>query len=231
MFNYLKKKFGSDKDKEIPDNKKFYSPLRVGLHSTIDINMVDWLSVITELNNSYVFPTGRLSVVAVGTTDTEDESNELYTFYLIDEKMEEFSMQVMCCPSVRGEGMEVVESILFREVRNITPQTEDEWEVEMDDIGRRSFDLDDTKYDRVWSPDNRGRIDMLVFKETIVLNEKTQHYTNSYILYGRDVKVAWATGDDTPRELLLTGVEETGETAELITLIGLTIPQSAISVQ
>jgi len=227
--NYLKKVFG--KDKEVPDNERFYSPLRVALHSTIDINMVDWLSVITELNNSFVFPTGRLSVVAIGTTDTQDDSNQLYTFYLVDEKFEEFSLQVMCCPSVRGEGMEVAESILFREVRNITPMTEDEWEIEMDDVGRSSFDLDDTKYTRVWAPDTRGRIDPLVFDEKILLKEKTQHYVNNYVLYGRDVKVAWATGDDTPRELLLTGVEETADTAELITLIGLTIPQSAISVQ
>ncbi len=228
IFNYLKKKFG--KDKEVPANEKFYSPLRVALHSTIDINMVDWLSVVTDLNKSFIFPQGRLSVVAIGTTDM-DESNELYTFYLIDEKFEEFSLQVMCCPSVRGEGMEVAETILFREVRNITPMSEDEWQVEMDDIGRSSFDMDDTKYNRVWSADSRARIDLVSFKETIILKEKTQHYTNNYVLYGREIAVPWAPTSGCPSEFLLTGVEETDETAELITLIGLTIPQSAISVQ
>ncbi len=226
--NYFKKIF--KREKELPDNEKFYSPLRVALHSTIDINMVDWLSVVTELNQSFVFPTGRLSVVAIGTTDT-DESNELHTFYLIDEKHEEFSLQVMCCPSVRGEGMEVAESILFREVRNVTPMTEDEWAIEMEDIGRRSYDLDNNKYDRVWSPDYKGKIEPLAFEEKIILKEKTQQYTNNYVLYGRDISVPWADKDSTPRELLLTGVEETDDTAELMILIGLTIPLSAISVQ
>lgn len=225
-FKVLKKKLFGGKDEEVPAAQQFYSPLRIALHSTITVGMVDWLVAMPDLNKSLKIPEGSLSVLAIGTT--KHARNEIYTIYMIDGAMEEFSMQLYCSPNDHGQGMELREATLYREVQNEFPQTEDEWTVACHNIGNLTYELDGNEYKRIWGGDSVSKIPMEEFEETVIRMEEDLHYTNNYMLYGRSLPQALQVPQE---ELLLVGVEESAETAQLIHAIGLAIPASAITVQ
>lgn len=218
---YLKSKLGGDK--EVPASEQFYSPLRIALHSTINVSMIDWFGAISELNKSVIMPKGSMSILAIGTT--EESSNKIFNIYMMDEKQEEFSLQLFCTPNDRGEGMEVREATLFREVRNVSPQSEDDWTVELHEVGNPTIKLDNHEYKRVWSDDYVGKLDMVEFEEDVIRPTEELHYTNNYVLYGRELETP-----TTQTELLLIGVEESEDSAEMVHRIGLVVPQSAIKV-
>jgi hypothetical protein len=222
-WKYIKRKLVS-KDKEVPANEQFYSPLRIALHSTINVSMIDWFAAIPELHKALVMPHGSMSVLAIGTVDVDRE--KIFNIYMMDTKLEEFILQLYCSPNNMGQGMEVREATLYRQVAGATPQTEDEWTVEMYSVGDPEISLDDKVYNRIWSENSAGKVDLVTFEEDVIRMEETLHYTNNYMLYGRDIDAV------TPMtELLLVGVEESDDTAELVYSIGLTVPLSAIKVQ
>jgi len=223
-WNYIKRKVGGDK--VVPANEQFYSPLRIALHTTITVGMVDWLVASPELNKSMVMPDGSMSVLAIGTT--EAGRNEIYTIYLIDGAMEEFSLQLFCSPNDKGQGMELREATLFREVRNEMPQSDDEWTVALHNVGDLTYQLDDLEYKRIWGGESVSKVPLEWFNESIIRMEETLNYTNNYMLYERGLPQAV---QNPQKEQLLVGVEESDETAQLIHAIGLTIPVSAITVQ
>lgn len=221
-WNIIKSKFSS-KDKEVPTSEQFYSPLRIALHSTITVSMVDWLIALPDLNSSMIMPAGSLSILAIGTTPTGRD--KIFNIYMLDEDMQEFSLQLFCSPNDKGQGMELREATLYREVRNVTPQTEEEWTHEMYYVGNLLYTMDGLEYKRIWGGDSVGKVELESFEETIIRLEETLEYTNSYVLYGRELS------QKPQQELLLVGVEESVEGAELVNRIGLTIPVSAIKVQ
>ena len=222
-WQYIKSKIVSN-DKEVTANEQFYTPLRIALHSTINVSMIDWFAAIPELHKSMVMPQGSMSVLAIGTVNVERE--KIFNIYMMDTKLEEFILQLYCSPNNMGQGMEVREATLYRQVRGVTPQTEDEWTVELYSVGDPELSLDDKLYKRVWSENSAGKVDLVSFEEDVIRMEETLHYTNNYMLYGREV-VSTVPATET----LLVGVEESENTAELVHCIGLTVPLSAIKVQ
>lgn len=217
--SYLKKKFG--KEKEIPANEQFYSPLRIGLHSTIDINTVDWLIMKNMLNETMVLPSSSLTVLAIGEIKTDD-GNNIYHVYGKDQAQEEFVLQLYCADGV------VSEATLFKQVVNIIPLTEDEWSDNMDAIGFNTLELDANTYNRVWSGEHDGQIDLIEFVEKVVESDKTTRYTNSYLLYSRTFTSLTETEET---EMLLVGVEESDDTAEITMMLGLPVPLQNINIQ
>lgn len=225
-FKVIKNKLFGGKDEDVPAAEQFYSPLRIALHSTITVSMIDWLTALPELNGSMIMPSGSMSILAIGKTPTG--RNEIYNIYMIDDDMQEFTLQLYCSPNDKGQGMEFREGTLYREVRNVSPQSEDEWTVELHDVGNLTYTLDGLEYKRIWGGDTVSKVPMDSFDETVIRAEETLEYTNNYVLYARDLAQATHTPQ---QELLLIGVEESEESAELVNRIGLTIPASAIKVQ
>jgi len=219
---YLKKKFS--KDKEVPLAEQFFSPLRVALHSTIDIATVDWLMLGEALHNAMKLPLGKLSVLAIGKTLTDRD--EIYNIYMEDTANEEFILQLYCVVK-DGKGT-VSEATLYKQVVNIVPLSESEWDVNTEGFGMPTLDLDEDTYKRVWSPDSNSKIDMIEFDETVVESDRTTEYKNSFMLYSRSI----ATGTGvTENEMLLVGIEESSETAEITMMLGLNVPLQNIKVQ
>jgi len=222
--SYLKKKLGIG-EKEIPESQQFYSPLRIGLHSTIDIKTVDWIIIQESLNKAMVLPKGRLSVDAIGKVTIDND--EIFNIYLSDQNGESFTLQLYCAEPDKGDRI-VNEATLYKQVVNIIPMTEAEWEVNLDGIGHNVLDLDDREYKRVWLAESNGKVDLLDFEERIVRHSKIHHYNNHYMLYSREVESMVGTNEN---EFLLVGVEETDESAEITMMIGLPVPLSNINVQ
>jgi len=220
---YLKKKFG--KEKEIPAADQFYSPLRIGLHSTVDISTVDWLIMQEGLNDTMVLPSGRMTVLAIGKTVTDGD--EIYNVYMTDQNNKEFILQLFCAEPADGNWT-VAEATLFKQVVNIVPLTESEWDENMDAIGFNTIELDDNTYNRVWAEDYDGRVDLIKFDENVVESKKITGYTNNYLLYSRTFTSVTETEET---EMLLVGVEETDETAEITMMLGLPVPLSNINIQ
>jgi len=221
--SYLKKVFGGNK--EVPASEKFYSPLRIGLHSTVKINTVDWLVIRSQLNRSMVLPSSDLSVQAIGETKNNDDT--IYQIYMADNKGEEFILQLYCNEMSDGVST-VAEATLYRQVVNIVPLTESDWDDNMASIGDPTIELDKRSYNRIWGAENAGKIDMMEFNETVIQGSKTTEYTNRYLLYGRKFESVVKVNET---EMLLVGVEETEETAEITMMLGLSVPVQNINVQ
>lgn len=222
MLAYLKKKLGMEK--EVPAAERFYSPLRIGLHSTIDMPTVDWLMAQEGLNKSMKLPVPTFTVLAIGETDADGDT--IYNIYMTDQANEEFILQLFCV--TKSGTMNVVEATLFKQVVNIVPLTESDWAENMDALGFNTIELDDNTYNRLWSEDHDGKIDLIDFNEKVVESDKITGYTNHYMLYSR--KFIGITGTE-ETEMLLVGVEETDETAEITMMLGLPVPLSNINIQ
>jgi len=225
---YFKKLLGGG-DSEVPANEQFYSPLRIGLHSTLTLDTIDWVAVTDMLHKDMKMPSGRMSVLAIGTTKVD--SHEIFDIYLQDENSDEFILQIVSAPDSKGNGQEFVEGTFYHQVSGVTPLTEAQWSKEMKYVGDTIYHFADYKYSRVWSGDYDDTIELVTFNEHIIRQNETIDYVNNYMLYNREFDVPWAQGGKKPVELLLVGVEETEEDAELVHLVGLNIAQSSIHVQ
>jgi hypothetical protein len=223
--NYIKRKL-KGRDEDVPANEQFYSPLRIALHSTINVSMVDWLVSLPELNKSMLLPTGNCSVIAIGTVSASRD--EIYNIYLVDSDMKEFVLQLFCSPDDKGQGMVLREATVYRDILEEYPQTDDEWTVALHNVGKKAFIMDDLEYERIWGNPSIDKIAMEEFKETVIRMKETIDYTNNYVLYGRELQQAT---HNPQQELLLVGVEESEESAALVYRIGLPVPVSAVTVQ
>ena len=226
-FKYIKSKIVGrvSKDKEIPAAEQFYSPLRIGLHSTVNVSMVDWLISLPELNKSMLMPDGNCTVIAIGIVDAGIA--EIYNIYMVDGSINEFVLQLFCSPDDKGQGMILREATVYRDVLEEYPQSDDEWTVALHNVGNKTFIMDGIEYERIWGAEHASKVDMETFNETIVRMEETIDYTNNYVLYGRELS---QTTHNPQKELLLVGVEESEESAALIHRIGLPVPTAAVSV-
>lgn len=220
---YFKKILG--KEKEISPKDKFYSPLRIGLHSTISINMVDWLLFKENINQSFVMPSSSLSVLCVGEIVLANGKEKIYNFYIVDDINSEYILQLYV--NVKNDQESILESTLYKQVFNIAPLSSTEWDEYMDKIGNNTIELDDNIYNRVWASEHNGKVDLIDFYEKIISDDEPLEYDNHYLLYNR--KVTSITGNEN-EELLLVGVEETDETAEIVMMVGLPISINNIDV-
>jgi len=178
IFSYLKKKFGRVDD--IPPAMKFYSPLRIGLHSTITIDVVDWLIMKDYMNKVMVLPFGKLSVLAIGTIHVDDDI--IYNIYTQDSNKEEFTIQIFCVKTSNGSE-QVNELTMFKQIVSIVPLTENEWDDNMDGIGQTTMTLDKNVYSRIWGKDNDCSMHLLKFYETIVDCNKSWSISKLIIYY------------------------------------------------
>lgn len=223
--NYIKRKL-KGRDDNVPANEQFYSPLRIALHSTINVSMVDWLTSLPELNGSMVIPNGNCTVVAIGKVSVRRD--EIYNIYMVDGNMEQFTLQLFCSPDDKGQGMLLREATVYRDVLEEYPQTDDEWTVALHNVGNLTYEIDGLTYERLWGGGSVSKVDMETFEESVIRMEEEIDYTNNYILYGRNLTQATHTPQ---QELLLVGVEESEDSAALVHRIGLPVPISAVTVQ
>ncbi len=139
-----------------------------------------------------------------------------------DQSKTEFMLQLFCNKDA------VSEATLFKQVVSIVPLTEEEWDENMDGIGGRIIELDGIDYERVWGENHEGKLDLVQFDEKIIEYDNDASYTNNYLLYGRKFESILG-GEES--EMLLVGVEESDETAEITMMLGLPVPLQNINVQ
>lgn len=218
--NYLKKKFGQEEETAPTD--QFYSSLRIGLHTTVKLNLVDLLITETKHQNM-VLPSSDMSVLAIGKlTGSQDKSMNLYRFYLKDNADEEF---ILLISEAKGK---IVEATLYKELTVIEPQSDVEWERFLSAIGFDSQEFDEYNYTRVWGNKYTEKADLVEFEEEIILLEGVNRYPSSYMLYSRQIE---SLTSDSIDEFLLIGVEETENEAKLSFQVGYNILEKDIKVQ
>jgi len=220
---YLKNLFTKKKDKAVQVNTEFFTPLRIGLHSTIEINVVDWVVIQQNLNDGMKIPKGKMNIQAIG-----ELSNNITRIYMADEDHEEFILQLFIQKN-NDNSEEVVEASLFKQVAVSSPASEESWDKHLADIGQLNYYFGGAKYDRTWGDEYTEQLDLIVFDETIHTRQGDTQGANHYMLYSR--KVENPIGDEAT-ELLLIGAEETeGDGAEFVIQVGLDISVQSITIQ
>jgi len=221
MWNYIKRKIGlGGADKDVPASEQFYSPLRIALHSTIGLDTVDWIVVQQDLSPNFSVPVGKMEVLAIGQTE-----QGIYRFYLQDEKSTEFVLQVLCDKDHRTGDEKVSEIMLFKQVSSHYPSSDEAWSEYIKDFGLKTFILDDITYDRVWGDEMSEVAEPIKFDEHIIAPQEEYDYEDSYMLYVREI------GGQDISEFALIGIEESSDSAEVVTHIGLTVYPSNVTVQ
>lgn len=227
MLNYIKRKFFSNiGNKDVPKNEQFFSPLRIALHSTIEVNTIDWFLIQSQLNESFKIPTGSFTVLAIG--EILVQSDIIYQVYLMDNSGTEYMLQLYCNKNRQGKN-EVSEVTLYQQVTMITPTTEEGWEENLSAVGFSTMELDGITYNRVWGDVNDNRVELMTFDENVVIpNADSVNYTNHFLLYGREIG---NPAGEPVTEHLLIGVEEKADEASMTMQIGLTIPIQNVKIQ
>ncbi len=221
--NYLKNKLKRDKD--VPATEQFYTPLRIALHSTIKLNVVDILTV-TGLSPLFVVPKGDLEVLAIGNFDMHGVN--VFQIYCSDDSQEEFILQVIQGKDYRTNDPKVDEISLFKQVYTEQPETQTSMDRILGQIGFTSLQLEGITYDRLWGDRFTEKRDFDTFHEKVVTPNGTDNFVNNYILYGRDIEDV--TGDKL-QELLLVGLEEDNDRRQVMMQLGLKLDVNTVSVQ
>lgn len=216
LFAKAKEKlFGAE---EVPAEKQFYSPLRVGLHTTLRLTLADLFIHVNELNPAVKLgDIGDLVVVSIGWIENDDGSY-IYRFYCQNEKENQYIVQVYCgYDQLNPDEEKVDEVVLFWPQECATPYTDDGVKL----MTNQTFVDNDKIYNRVWGPD------MVVFEEASVdRTGEISEYVNHWMLHERDIT-------EDLKEFLLVGMEEFQETGEVTTFkyIGINLPTQALTVQ
>jgi hypothetical protein len=229
MWNYAKKKLGIGKDKEVPATEQFYTPLRIALHSTISLNTVDMLVIKDQLHPLFVLPNGPLEVLAIGNMNFDGTT--VYQVYVKDTADEEFVLQMAEGKDYRSQEPTIDEVILFKQVVTFEPETADSLERALNDIGYTDIELDDVEYQRFWGDNFTEKMEFRTYSENVVTPGGNQYFTNNYILYGRPIRVPDVAGYAGISELLLVGLEEDENSAQIMMQVGLQMSTTDIQVQ
>ncbi len=222
--NYFKQKWGKDKD--VPAQEQFYSPLRIGLHSTITVNTVDLLLMVDQLNPFYKLPSGDMSVLAIGTFTLD--GNKVYQVYTEDPAGEEFILRIVEEEDFHTGEPKVAEVNLFKQVFSQAPETEIGLQSLLANVGLLQIELEGITYDRLWGDQFTEKLDFRTLNETVVTPRDEVVYVDNYILYGRDLTDV--LGNEVT-ESLIVGIEEDDDRAQVIMQAGLSINISDIEVQ
>ena len=222
MMNYLKSKFKKQKSAA---EKGFYTPLRVALHSTLRLNTVDMVTLNGIIHPLFVQPSGSLEVLAIGNFDMG--GTQVHQIYVKDEAEEEYILQVVEGNDYRSGDVKVDEVTLYKQVVTLEPDTEDSLNRVLNDIGFLNIKLDGIEYDRIWGDQFTEKMDFRHYNETVQTPTGTDHYENNYLLYGREVESM--TGDKVA-ELLLVGLEESDDEAQVMMQLGLQLNINDIEV-
>ena len=223
---YLKNRFGKDKD--VPAAEQFYSPLRIALHSTIELTVVDMMILKESLHPKFSLPQPPMTVLAIG--EMKLHNTPMYRVYLKDSGGEEYILQIVEGKDYRSGDATVEELILFQQVVTIEPQSESSLDRCLSNIGFMDIDLDEIKYGRIWGDQFTEKLDFVDCEESIVEpNGSVNVYQNHYVLYGREVDHPIEDGKVT--EHLLVGLEEDSHSAQVAMQIGLKLNIQDVKVQ
>ena len=220
---YLKGKFG--KAEEIPPTEQFYTPLRIGLHSTITIETVDLLGLTTQFHPNFKLPNGTLDVVAISTIDNDPD--KIYRISAVDNDQTPYIVQLVSSYDPRSGEQDITEAMFFQQVSNYEPLTQEEWNGVTDKLGAAAYEVDGLTYERVWGEEQDGVIELFVFEEDVVALDGETKYTLNQMLFGREL----TNYDAETTEFVLMSVEEDDDRDSIITNIGFIIPPQAIRVQ
>lgn len=220
---YLKSKFG--KAEEIPPTEQFYTPLRIGLHSTITIETVDLLGLTTEFHPDFKLPNGTLDVVAISTIDNDPD--KIYRVSAVDHDETPYIVQLVGSYDPRSGEQDITEAMFFQQISDYEPLTQEEWDGVAGKLGATTYEVNGLTYERVWGEEQDGVIDLFVFNENAVALDGESKYTLNQMLFGREV----TNFDAKTTEFVLMSVEEEDDRDSIITNIGFIIPPQAIQVQ
>lgn len=219
MLNYLKHKLNMGKDKEVPAQDQFYTPLRIGLHSTVEVDLVDLLVAKSSLHENLVLPSSSMEVMGIGILDS------MYHIYGQDDQGEEFLIQMYINKHHRTGEDTISEVNLYRQVSSSHPQNQTEWDDALLMMTLPSFTLDEVVYNRVWGGTSTSA-SLLPFSEKIILPRDVMKYDNEFMLHSRNV--------DTPtgkvEELCLVGTEVSDEEAAITIHLGVSLNVNNVKV-
>lgn len=221
---YISKKLG--REKELPPTEQFYSPLRIALHSTIELTTVDMLILQEQLHPSFVLPQPPLSVMAIGKMTRNNVP--IYRVYLEDSSGEQYVLQIVEGKDFRTQEPKVDEVALFQQVVTLEPETEASLDRALSDIGFMDIDLDGIVYDRLWGDQFTEKLPFVRLSETTVEPSGVKQYTNEYVLYGRTFDNP--VGDEPVTEFLLVGLEQDEGAAQIMMQVGLKLHTTDVSV-
>jgi len=234
IFKYLKKMVGGDEKKEEqPASSQFYSPLRIALHSTIHMQLVDLVLLDGIIHKHLTECVPPFNVNSIGYFPAD--VGTVYRVYMTDTNSNDYILQMLVGSQEQHKkegGYEAVDSvsevILFRQVVSEQPTSEASWDRCLADIGFETLELDGNKYYRAWGDRYTEKASLLHFSETVVEKTKNVRYDDHYLLYTRsDVH---PTNDNLVQEYLLVGIEESDESAELVMQVGIPLALSDIEV-
>lgn len=221
---YIRKKFG--REKELPPTEQFYSPLRIALHSTIELTTVDMVVLKEQLYPNFVLPQPPLSVMAIGKMVRNDVP--IYRVYTEDSSGEQYILQIVEGKDFRTQEPRVDEVALFQQVVTLEPETETSLDRTLSNIGFMDIDLDDVVYERMWGDQFTEKLPLVRLSETTVEPGGVKTYSNEYILYGRELDNP--VGDEPVTEFLLVGLEQDEGAAQIMMQVGLKLHPTDIQV-
>lgn len=226
---FFKKKIEKSRAKEKPETLEFFSPLRIGLHSTINVTSVDLIGLADVSHPQFNFPIAPLTVVAIGQIKNDDDT--IWRIYGVDTDETPYIIQFVESYDPRGGGNDVADMMLFRQTNKYEPLSQTEWNSVPEQLGAEQYELDGLTYDRIWGKEIEGKIDLFVFEETVVERKGKSDVKCHQMLFGRSVENVLLYINDV--EFLLVGVEEnlSEEQDTIITQVGYSIPATAIKVQ
>lgn len=222
---YLKKKFGS-KDKDVPVTEQFYTPLRIALHSTIELQTIDMLILDTVLHPAFNLPQGSLEVLAVGKFDMDGVP--IHQVYARDESGTEYILQLVEGKDYRTQEPTLDEATLYQQIVSLQPETRASLDRYLGELGFMTIEVDGIEYNRIWGDAFTEKADFRMYREKVVTPAGKEEFTNEWLLYGREIDHPVGGGKVT--ELLIVGMEEGGGMGQILMQVGLKLNTSDIKV-
>jgi len=223
---YIRNKFGK-KHKEVPSAEEFHTPLRIALHSTVDIQTVDMLVLKSSLNSGFVIPQGSMEVLAIGTFSLD--GTPVHQVYLKDMPGEEFILQIVEGKDYRTQEPTVDELTLYKQCVTLEPETQASLDRYLADIGFADLTLNEVVYERMWGDEYTEKANFRKFSENVITPAGPETFTDEYLLYGRECENP--VGDEPITEYLLVGIEEGNSNAQIMMQVGLKLNPSDVTVQ
>lgn len=223
---YLRNKFGS-KDKDVPVTEQFYTPLRIALHSTIELQTVDMLVTKSVLHPQFDLPDGPLEVLAIGKFDMDGVP--VHQVYVQDNSQNEYILQLVEEKDYRSQKPTIDEATLYQQIISLQPETETSLDRYLSDIGFMTIEVDGIEYERLWGDQYTEKADFRTYNERVVTPAGEERYTNEWLLYGRETD--HPAGGKKITELLIVGMEEGGGLGQILMQVGIELNVSDIKVQ
>lgn len=208
----FKKQREDKRDTTIAERRDHYTPLRIYLHSTINVFTADWV-LLEGQNEGFVIPNGEFNVLAIGKMEMDNAT--WWHIYVEDESKEEYIINM-----IETDG-EITEAILLKQVTTITPSTDAQLERITSQVGFQTLETDGgRKYDREWGDEWTEKKSFYdadcEFDERFISESEVLDFTNHYILYSRKIE----SGE---KEWLFVGLEEGEGFGEIAFQVGYSV--------